>query len=109
MDIKTEFAEILKRLETKFPNYENVDYIETIEFAISQFKRLSNDNSIVEFTADEKNWIKKCCYEMLDRVELGAIGGIKQYSENGYSFSLDGSSISQALMSEIVPKVGYAK
>ena len=44
------------------------------------------------------DWIRRACFELLDRkYVLGVAGGVKQYSENGYQFTLDGTEISNAL------------
>lgn len=110
MDVSAEFQGLLERLKTKYPTVDEVDLKETIEFAISHFIRLSNDDSIQSFSDKDKNWIKRACYEALDRITvLGVVGGVKQYSENGYQFTLDGAEISMALASEIVPNAGWAK
>lgn len=109
MDVKELFPELLERLKTKYPKLSEEDCIETIEFSVYQFKRLSNDLTIESFTPHEGIWIKRACYEAIERTGLGAVGGIKQYSENGYQFTLDGAEISLALASEVVPEVGCPK
>ncbi|MEG0552433.1 MAG: hypothetical protein RR533_02725 [Carnobacterium sp.] len=107
-----EWQELLDRLKAKYPCEKlEENFKDIIEFSVSLFKRLSNDMSITVFSADDKTWIKKCCFEMCDRIyNLGIIGGVKSYSENGYQFTLgDSTDVSQSLKNEIIPRVGYAK
>lgn len=112
MDIKNDFSDLLARLKTKYPDVNEDDLIDTIEFAVNQYRRLSKQYEVPvsEFDDFTLNWIKRACYQTLQRIfDLGLVGGVKQYSENGYQFTLDGSEISIALQSEIIPQVGYAK
>ena len=112
-DVKTEFPDLLKRLSDKYAEYEYLledDFIEVIEFSVYHYLRLSNDPTITSFKSMARSWIKRACIEALDRItKLGVTGGIKQYSENGYQFTLDGVEISTALASEIIPRVGYPR
>ncbi|MGX8835319.1 hypothetical protein ACWG0P_14050 [Amedibacillus sp. YH-ame6] len=108
--IKTEFKDLIVRLKEKYPSVtDEKSIVETVEFAVFQYIRLSNVDDVV-FTPLVRNWVKRACFESLDRIlKLGAVGGIKQYSENGYQFTLDGVEISTALAGEIIPRVGYPK
>lgn len=112
INIKEEFQYLLERLKNKYEEYDLLDddFVETIEFAVTQYIRLTNDPDLTELDTFAHSWIRRACYESLDRIlKLGIVGGVKQYSENGYSFTLDGVEISSALANEIVPKVGYPR
>lgn len=111
-NVKIDFSDLIERLQEKYKDNElaEIDFVETVEFAVSQFVRLKNDPDLNTFDSIAKSWIKRACFESLDRItKLGVTGGIKQYSENGYQFTLDGVEISTALASEIIPKVGYPR
>ena len=55
------------------------------------------------------DWIRRACFELLDRkYVLGVAGGVKQYSENGYQFTLMAQKFQMLLAFEIA-KVGFPK
>ena len=100
--IVSDFSSLLERLSEKYSEFTTEDFIDVIEFSIYALKRLRNDPK-VNVKCDE-SWIKKCCYEQLDKMQMGLFAGVKAYSENGFSFTLDSGDISLALQSLIVPK-----
>lgn len=99
-----EFADLLERLSIKYSEFEHEDLEDVIEFSIFVLRKLSNDENIDLTDYNNRVWIKRCCYEQLDKMQRGIFAGIKAYSENGYSFTLDSGDISLALQSLIVPK-----
>ena len=99
-----EFADLLERLSIKYSEFEHEDLEDVIEFSIFVLRKLSNDENIDLTDYNNRVWIKRCCYEQLDKMQRGIFAGIKAYSENGYSFTLDSGAISLALQSLIVPK-----
>lgn len=50
------------------------------------------------------NWQLRCCVELF---ELMGTSKIKSYAENGLSWTRDSSYLSEGLISEIEPMVGY--
>lgn len=108
MDNRTN--KLISRLYAKY-KLQVDDIEETIELAISEYNRLSNSNitSLEEVSNDVFVWIKKVCYEILDRNILGIRGGVHSLSENGFSVQTDGNIISMSLQSEIIPNVDYPK
>ena len=105
MDYKIVFEALYKRLTEKY-GMTNEDAEELIENVSFMYMRLRNDFTIKGFQPHEKSWIKRACYEILERQEIGIKGGVISYAENGYSWEIDGSMISSALAGEVVPKVG---
>lgn len=99
-----EFAELLERLSFKYSDFTQEDLVDVIEFSVFALRKLSNNENIDLTDYNNRAWIKRCCYEQLDKMERGLFAGIKSYSENGYSFTLDSGDISLALQSLIVPK-----
>lgn len=104
LDIVVLFSDLVERLKMKYVGYEDEDYLDVIEFSIYVLRRLSNDPNIDLEDENNRIWIRRCCYEQFDKMERGIFAGIKAYSENGYSFTLDSGDISLALQSLIVPK-----
>ena len=103
-NIIVEFSDLLARLNDKYSEFSVEDCVDVIEFSIFALKKLSNDENIDLSNHSNRVWIKRCCYEQMDRMQRGLFAGIKSYSENGYSFTLDSGDISLALQSLIVPK-----
>lgn len=52
------------------------------------------------------NWIRDCMIELLERSGCSSAVG---YSENGLSFSFDGATVSDRLLSRIKPVVGVVR
>lgn len=105
MDYKVIFSTLYDRLTEKY-NMEDDDALELIENVSFMYMRLRNDFNITEFKPHEISWIKRACYEILERKEIGVKGGVRAYAENGYSWEIDGSMISIELAGEVIPKVG---
>lgn len=108
MDLTPELEEIVSRLIDKY-GIDRKDATETVEFSVSEYRRLKNDykTSLSDYDSDVLIWIKKASYEIIDRNLLGIIGGLSSYSENGYSFTSSGGILSSALESELVANVGF--
>lgn len=108
MNLTPKLEEIVTRLEDKY-GIDKKDATETVEFAVSEYRRLKNDykTSLSDYDDDVLIWIKKASYEILDRNLLGIIGGLASYSENGYSFTSGGGILSSALESELVANAGF--
>ena len=104
VNIVVEFSDLLERLSTKYTEFSQEDFEDVIEFSIFVLRKLSNDENIDLSNVNNRAWIKRCCFEQLDKMQRGIFAGIKAYSENGYSFTLDSGDISLALQSLIVPK-----
>lgn len=102
MEIKELFKKEIELLETRFP--EKTDVIEDeIENAINIYRGLKQDFEISYFNEYEKNWIKRCAMELIERgIDTH---NIQSYSENGYSLSYYESLISLELRREVFPKV----
>lgn len=102
--------DIKERILVKYGIGED-DVQDILEFAISEYKRLSNnyETSLENYSDDVLAWIKKACYEIIERKLNGIVGGLKSYSENGYSWSTDGGIISEQLQKEIIAYVDYPR
>lgn len=87
------------------------DAQDALEFSISEYKRLSNnyETSLEDYSDDVLIWIKKACFEIIERKLNGIIGGLKSYSENGYSWSTDGNIVSEQLQKEIIANADYPR
>lgn len=109
-----ELSEKLKAISAKVAKKYTIgeeDSNEIVEFALFEYRRLKNDYETLpeDYTDDVLTWIKKACYEIADKQANNIPHWIKSYSENGYSFSTDGSLVSDSLAKEIIPNVGYPK
>lgn len=112
MEETNQFYPVLTRLKAKYEDKIDLnedDYIELIEHCKNEYMFLRNDHEIEEFSTYEITWVRRACMEVIDRLialpEIGNVGGVKQYSENGFSFTTDGFAISNALRHEVVPKL----
>ena len=75
----------------------------------SKYKALSlrypfQDYSDMELPAMYKNWQLRCAVEIYNNY---GNEGIKDYAENGISWSRINDGISQSLIDEIIPMAGY--
>lgn len=102
MEIKELFKREIELLEKRFP--EKKDIIEDeIENSVNIYRGLKQDFEISSFNEYEKNWIKRCAMELIERGT--DTHNIQSYSENGYSLSYYESLISLELRREVFPKV----
>ena len=62
------------------------------------------DYSNMDLPTKYNNWQLRCCEELY---KLIGTAGIKSYAENGLSWTRDSSYLSEGLVSEIEPMVGY--
>lgn len=109
MEIQTDFSNLMNRLKEKYPTTTEQDREEAITYAVTQYLKLTHEDTYDIQNLVFMDWIRRACFELLDRkYVLGVVGGVKQYSENGYQFTLDGTEISNALAFEIA-KVGFPK
>lgn len=110
MELTEKLIVIKKRLETKY-GIDDDSANDTVEFAVSEYRRLSNDyeTSLEDYSSDVLIWIKKACYDIIDREIKGIVAGLKSYSENGYSWTTSGGIISEYLEKEIMANVDYPK
>lgn len=110
MEFKGKLKKLIERIIAKY-GLSLEDAEDTVEFALFEYKRLSNDyeTSLENYTDDVLIWIKKASYEIIERNMIGIIGGLKSYSENGYSWSADGGIISEQLQKEIIANVDYPR
>lgn len=104
MSMKEQFPVLFERLRKKYPDIPESDIEDVIEFSWYMLRVLSNDPEIDPNSADSAAWIKRCCMEQLDKMQQGIFSGVKSYSENGYSFTLDAGDVSLALQGLIIPK-----
>lgn len=105
MEVKEIFANEIAFLEKKYPDKKDVD--NTIEDAVNIYLGLRQDFNQETFSDYEKNWIRRCAVELLERdVDTR---NLASYSENGYSVSYFESFISLDLRREVFPKVGVLK
>lgn len=107
MDIEEMFTLEIRLLTKKFPKKTEEEIKEEIENAVNIFRSLKQDPTILTFNDYEKNWIKRCAEELLQR-DL-KYRNLQSYSENGYSLSFFENLISLDLKREIFPKVGTLK
>lgn len=104
MEISTIFSKEIEKLKKLYPDKDIKDEITN---AVYIFQGLKQNFEINSFTEYEKNWIKRCANELLERdIETR---NISSYAENGYSVSYFESFISLDLRREIFPKVGTIK
>ena len=61
------------------------------------------DYSNINLPKKYENWQLRCCIELYNTMGKE---NIKSYSENGITFTKDGSNLSKDLYEEIVPMVG---
>ena len=102
MEIKELFKREIELLEKRFP--EKKDIIEDeIENSVNIYRVLKQDFEISSFNEYERNWIKRCAMELIERGT--DTHNIQSYSENGYSLSYYESLISLELRREVFPKV----
>ena len=64
------------------------------------------DYSNMELPKKYDNWQLRCCEELY--TGIGKLG-IKSYAENGLSWTKDSSYLSNGLVNEIEPMIGYIK
>lgn len=62
------------------------------------------DYSNMDIPSKYNNWQIRCCLELY---ELIGTANIKAYAENGLSWTRDSASLSNSLVQEIEPIVGY--
>lgn len=102
MEIKELFKREIELLEKRFP--EKKDIIEDeIENSVNIYRGLKQDFEISSFNEYERNWIKRCAMELIERGT--DTHNIQSYNENGYSLSYYESLISLELRREVFPKV----
>ena len=99
--LKEIFKNVIESLKKKYPKKE-IDIEFELENAINIYRGLKQDNSISIFNDYEKNWIRRCTVELLERKNRV---NIESYSEIGFSFSYFSDLISDSLKREIFPKV----
>ncbi len=115
-----QFEKQLKKLkrkipynEHKYPNKE--DYEQKMEdllddalnIALSTLYPFIDDYTGIELPTKYYNWQIRACIELYSN---GGIAGVKTYSENSLAWSRDNDNcISNALLDELVPKVGIPK
>ena len=104
MTIREQFPALFGRLTSKYQDIPEDDVEDVIEFSWYMLRVLSNDPEIDPNSQDSSAWIKRCSMEQLDKMQQGIFTGVKSYSENGFSFTLDSGDISLALQSLIVAK-----
>lgn len=104
MTTKEQFPALFERLTAKYPNISEEEIEDVIEFSWYMLRVLSNDPEIDPTSQDSAAWIKRCCMEQLDKIQQGIFTGVKSYSENGFSFTLDSGDVSLALQSLITAK-----
>ena len=104
MTMKEQFPALFERLTTKYPDISEEEIEDVIEFSWYMLRVLSNDPEIDPTSQDSAAWIKRWCMEQLDKIQQGIFTGVKSYSENGFSFTLDSGDISLALQSLITAK-----
>lgn len=110
MELNSKLKELIERIIIKYGLSQD-DAKDTVELALYEYRRLSNDyeTSSENYTDDVLVWIRKASYEIIERNLIGIIGGLKSYSENGYSWSADGGIISEQLQKEIIANVDYPR
>jgi len=99
MEIDTIFSNEITTLKNKYPNE---DINDKLKDAINIFRGLKQDLTISKFDDYEKNWIKRCAVELIER---GEKLNLSSYSENGYSESYFTDLISDSLKREVFPKL----
>ena len=104
MNIKELFESEIESLKNKYPDKDVEDEIEN---AVYIFLGLKQDFEKETFSSYEKNWIKRCAVELIERD--ADTRNVASYAENGYSVSYFESFISLDLRREIFPKVGTIK
>ncbi len=109
MNVEELFPSLIERLIKKYSEIGKEDILDVIEFSVYMLRILSADLDIDVTEVNNSIWIKKCCYEQLDKMRQGIFSGVKSYSENGYSFTLDSGDVSLALKSLIIPKANAPK
>lgn len=100
MKIEEIFEEEITALTKKYPNEEIEDKLED---AMNIFRGLKQDFEIKEFDEYEKNWIKRCAIELIERGTEKL--NLSSYSENGFQESYFTDLISDSLKREIFPKL----
>lgn len=100
MEIDVIFSSEITLLKAKYPNEEIKDKIED---AVNIFRGLKQDMTLSSFDEYEKNWIKRCAIELIERGTEKL--NLSSYSENGYSESYFTDLISDSLKREIFPKL----
>lgn len=100
MEIDKIFSNEIDILSKKYPKGE---VLEKLEDAINIFRGLRQDLTISTFEEYEKNWIKRCVIELIERGSEKL--NLSSYSENGYSESYFTDLISDSLKREIFPKL----
>jgi len=78
------------------------DINDKLKDAINIFRGLKQDLTISKFDDYEKNWIKRCAVELIER---GEKLNLSSYSENGYSESYFTDLISDSLKREVFQKL----
>lgn len=99
MEINTIFSNEIATLKEKYPN--NEDISDKLEDAINIFRGLRQDLTISKFEDYEKNWIKRCTIELIERGSEKL--NLSSYNENGFSESYFTDLISDSLKREIFP------
>jgi hypothetical protein len=105
MNENNQFYSLYNRLIDKY-ELEDEDALDLIDVAKNIYMGLRNDRTITKFLDHEIFWIRRACYEIIERHKAGLISGVQNYSENGYSWSSNGSLISDNLAGEVKAKVG---
>lgn len=98
--LSEKFANEIADLKSKYPGEKAS---ERIEDSINIFRGLRQDFTINDFNDYEKNWIKRCAVELIERGSDRV--NISSYSENGYSETYFTDLISNSLRREIFPKL----
>lgn len=101
MNIEEMFCEEIKAIKVRLPDKSKKVIVDDIENSINIYRSLRRDMSLETFSDYEKNWIKRCAVELLERgVERI---NLSSYSENGYQESYFSDLISDSLRYEILP------
>ena len=108
MDKDNQFYSLYERLIVKY-DIDSKESIEVIDIAKNIYMSLRRVYDIERYTAYEISWVKRACFEICERIQSGMISGIAEYSENGYSYTVNGSIISEGLAKEILPRVGVIR
>lgn len=104
LDIKELFKNEIDNLKKQYPDK---DVENEVENAFYIYLGLKQEFEKETFNSYEKNWIKRCASELLERD--ADTRNVASYAENGYSVSYFESFISLDLRREIFPKVGTIK
>ena len=82
MKIRTDFPDLMNRLEEKYPTTTEQDREEAITYAVTQYLKLTHEDTYDIQNLVFMDWIRRACFELLDRkYVLGVAGGVKHYSE----------------------------